>query len=106
MCLASCRLEKTAHLMLYLCKSVFNLQQQNFKQKVVALLKRFKVSDEVSNSFCQPPCLVCCPCLVHLALVFRNTPVSFCSLHFVFKSTVDVTFPYTLALQGGLRANF
>lgn len=41
--------EKTVHLTLYSCKSVFDLQQQNFKQKVVALLKRFKVSDEVSN---------------------------------------------------------
>lgn len=52
--------EKTAHLILNLCKSVFNLQQQNFKQKVVALLKRFKVSDEVSNSFCKPflPCVL------------------------------------------------
>uniref|UniRef100_A0A8C6N676 Uncharacterized protein n=1 Tax=Melopsittacus undulatus TaxID=13146 RepID=A0A8C6N676_MELUD len=29
---------------------VFDLQQQNFKQKVVALLKRFKVSDEVLDS--------------------------------------------------------
>jgi len=52
--------EKTVHL----CKSVFDLQQQNFKQKVVALLKRFKVSDEVSNSVCKPSCValtVCCP---------------------------------------------
>ncbi|NXS39902.1 PACS2 protein, partial [Balaeniceps rex] len=38
-------------------------RQQNFKQKVVALLKRFKVSDEVSNSFCKPSCLVRCPLL-------------------------------------------
>uniref|UniRef100_A0A8C3P383 Phosphofurin acidic cluster sorting protein 2 n=1 Tax=Cyanoderma ruficeps TaxID=181631 RepID=A0A8C3P383_9PASS len=43
-------LGEAAHLMLYLPKSVFNLQQQNFKQKVVALLKRFKVSDEVLDS--------------------------------------------------------
>lgn len=55
--------EKKVHLMLYLCESVFDLQQQNFKQKVVALLKRFKVSDEVCNSFCKPSCLVCCALL-------------------------------------------
>ncbi|POI32985.1 hypothetical protein CIB84_003263, partial [Bambusicola thoracicus] len=36
--------------MLYSRKNVFDLQQQNFKQKVVALLKRFKVSDEVLDS--------------------------------------------------------
>lgn len=93
--------------MLCLHKSVFNLQQQNFKQKVVALLKRFKVSDEVSNFFCKPSCLVCCPLLGASCFSLQeHSPVSSCSLHLVFKSTVDVTFPYTLALQGDLRANF
>lgn len=53
--------EKTVHFMLYLSKYIFDLQQQNFKQKVVALLKRFKVSDEVSNSVCKPSCSACCP---------------------------------------------
>lgn len=42
---------ESSSLMLYSHKNVFDLQQQNFKQKVVALLKRFKVSDEVSNAF-------------------------------------------------------
>lgn len=42
-------LGESSSVMLYSCKNVFDLQQQNFKQKVVALLKRFKVSDEVSN---------------------------------------------------------
>lgn len=53
------------------------------------------------------PVLCVALCLVHLALVFRNTllfPPS--SLRFVFTSAVGVTFPYTLALHGGLRANF
>lgn len=31
------------------------LQQQNFKQKVVALLRRFKVSDEVRDAACPCP---------------------------------------------------
>lgn len=72
--LAGC--ENTVHLTLYLCKSVFDLQQQNFKQKVVALLKRFKVSDEVSNTFCKPPGLVCCPLLGASCFSFQDTPVS------------------------------
>lgn len=84
----------------YLRESVFNLQQQNFKQKVVALLKRFKVSDEVSNSFCKPSCLVCCPLLGASCFSFQErSPVSSCSLLFVFKSTVDVTFPYGESLR-------
>lgn len=69
--------EKTVHLMLYLYKSAFDLQQQNFKQKVVALLKRFKVSDEVSNSFCKPSCLLCCPLLGASCFSLQeHTPVS------------------------------
>lgn len=69
--------EKKVQLAFYLCKSVFDLQQQNFKQKVVALLKRFKVSDEVRNLFCKPSCLVCLPLLA--ASCFRlqgHSPVS------------------------------
>lgn len=56
-------LGEDSSLMLYLRKNVFDLQQQNFKQKVVALLKRFKVSDEVSNACWKPSCL-------HIALFY------------------------------------
>lgn len=43
------------------------LQQQNFKQKVVALLRRFKVSDEVSGQLNE---VLCLGCPWHVALVF------------------------------------
>lgn len=43
------------------------LQQQNFKQKVVALLRRFKVSDEVSGQLNE---VLCLGCPWHVALRF------------------------------------
>lgn len=43
---------------LFLYLHLFGLlsQQPNFKQKFVALLKRFKVTDEVSYNFCCSGC--------------------------------------------------
>lgn len=52
------------------------LQQQNFKQKVVALLRRFKVSDEVSDPAWTARPTVSCEtrALRHLGLVLGLPP--------------------------------